>query len=201
MIYIISYILISTSNYLNITANEPTMLEGLLNNLDFILGLMIGLIGTAYSLYQRKIELKAKLYYPLFIACYNLIYIFDEIESIKDNEEQGRELYNSASNHLDDIMNSFGTAVNLKTNSSNSEKNYLNIFFKVKRIVDLSQDSINKNWSKSTIWFESARNKIYNGKDPIMLNKIEEFEKLYNNLLSLKNLCEQKEKSLKGQNL
>lgn len=199
MIYIFLYILILTSTYLNITANEPTILEGLLNNLDFIFGLLIGLIGTAYSWYQRKIELKAKLYYPLFIACYNLIFIFDEIESIKDNEEQGRELYNSASKYLDDIMNSFGTAVNLKSNSKNSEKNYLNIFFKTKRIVDLSQDSINKNWSKSTIWFESARNKTYTGEDPIMLKKIQEFENLYNNLLTLKDFCEKKEKTLKDQ--
>ena len=182
MIYIISHIL-----------------EGLLNNLDFILGLTIGLIGTVYSLYQRKIELKAKLYYPLFIACYNLIFIFDEIENIKDNEEQGRDLYNSASKHLDDIMNSFGTSVNLKSDSRNPEKNYLNIFFKIKRNVDLSQDSINKNWSKSTIWFESARNKTYTGEDPIMLKKIQEFENLYNNLLTLKDYCEKKEKTLKDQ--
>ena len=75
----------------------------------------------------------------------------------------------------------------------------MNIFFKTKRIVDLSQDSINKNWSKSTIWFESARNKTYTGEDPIMLKKIQEFENLYNNLLTLKDFCEKKEKTLKDQ--
>ena len=199
MICIISHILVSASTYLNITANEPTILDGLLDNLDFFLGLLIGAIGTVYSWHKRKIELKAKLYYPLFIACYNLIFIFDEIENIKDNEEQGRELYNSASKHFDDIMNSFGTAVNLKSNSKNPKKNYLNIFFKTKRNVDLSQDSINKNWSKSTIWFESAKNKTYTGEDPIMLKKIQEFENLYNNLLTLKDFCEKKEKTLKDQ--
>ena len=59
---------------------------------------------------------------------YNLLLIFDEIKTFKINEEQGKELYNSAIKHLDDIMNSYGTVVNLKSKPNSPEKNYLNIY-------------------------------------------------------------------------
>ena len=181
--------------------SEKMILKTLLNNLDFVFGLIIGLMGTVYSWHQRKIELKAKLYYPLFLACYNLIFIFDEIENIRNDEEQGRELYNSAVKHLDDIMNSFGTSINLRNDSKNVGKNYLNIFFKVKRIVDLNHASTNKNWSNATIWFENAKSRKYDGKDLSRLNKIKEFEELHGNLLKLKSYCETHEASLRGQTL
>jgi len=116
-----------------------------IDKLEFFIGLIVGLLGSVYSWYQRKIELKSKLYYPLFISCYNLLFIFNEIDSLKKNEEHGKELYNNAIKHLDDIMNSYGTVVNLKSKKNDHEKNYLNIFFKVKRIVDeVSRDMLDR---------------------------------------------------------
>lgn len=176
--------------------------EIIFDKIDFIVGLIIGLVGSIYSWHQRKVELKSKLYYPLFIACYNLLIIFDEIKTFKNNEEQGVELYNAAAKHLDDIMNSYGTITNLKSETNNPEKDYLNMFFKVKRIVDLNQKSINNNWPEATIWFENGKQKTYTGDDSSRLRKIDDFNYLYNKLLKLKELCEMGDKILKrGQKL
>jgi len=167
-----------------------------------IIGFILGSLGSIYSWHQRKVELKSKLYYPLFIACYNLLLIFDEIKTYKNNEEQGVELYNAAAKHLDDIMNSYGTITNLKSETNDPEKDYFNMFFKVKRIVDLNQKSINNNWPEATIWFENGKQKTFTGDDSIRLSKIDDFNCLYNKLLKLKELCERGDKILKrGQKL
>ncbi len=173
----------------------------IIDKLDFIVGLIIGFAGSIITWHQRQVELKSKLYYPLFIACYNLLLIFDEIKTIKDDEEQGSELYNAALKHLDDIMNSYGTITNLKSKSREPEKDYLNMFFKVKRIADLNQNAINTSWSKATIWFEFGKEKKYIEGKPDYNLKIDEFNGLYNNLLKLKELCEKKDKSLRGRKL
>ena len=173
------------------------ILEIILYKFDFIIGLFIGLLGTLYSWHQRQLELKSRLYYPLFIACHNLLLIFDEIETIKNDEKQGRELYFTAAKHFDDIMNSYGTITNLKSKSKDPEKNYLNIFFKVKRIIDLNQNSIQNNWSRAKIWFENGKKKTYSGDDPEIHKKIDEFNNFYNQLLKLKELCEDKDRTLR----
>ena len=173
----------------------------IIDKLDFVGGLIIGLVGSIITWHQRQVELKSKLYYPLFIACYNLLFIFDEITTVKDDDEQGSELYNSALKHLDDIMNSYGTITNLKSKSKEPEKDYLNMFFKVKRIVDLNQNSINTNWSRATIWFEYGKKKQYIEGKPDYNVKIDEFNGLYTKLSKLRELCEKKDKSLKGQKL
>ncbi len=177
------------------------IVDFLKDNIDFFGGLIIGLAGSIYTWHQRQVELKSKLYYPLFIACYNLLLIFNEIKTIKNDEEQGRELYNASLKHLDDIMNSYGTITNLKSKPEDPDKDYLNIFFKVKRVIDLNQNAINSNWSKTTIWFENGKEKTYTGNDPDILNKIDEFNGLYRKLLKLKELCEKKDKTLWGQKL
>lgn len=172
------------------------ILEIILDKFDFIIGLFIGLLGTLYSWHQRQLELKSRLYYPLFIACHNLLVIFDEIETIKNDEKQGRELYFTAAKHFDNIMNSYGTITNLKNKSKHTEKNYLNIFFKVKTIIDLNQNSIQNDWSKAKIWFEKGKNKTYSRDNPEINKKIDEFNDLYNKLLKLKELCEEKDRTL-----
>lgn len=178
----------------------------ILDKLDFIVGLLIGLVGSIYSWHQRQLELKSKLYYPLYIACYDLLLIFDEIKTTSNDneklilmeEQKGRELYNAALKHLDDIMNSYGTITDLKSDAKNPNKDYLTMFFRVKRIVDLNQSSINTNWPKATIWFESGKKKTFNGADKEKLRKIDEFNDLYNKLLKLKELCENNDKTLRG---
>lgn len=174
----------------------------ILDKIEFIYGLIAGLIYSIYAWHQRQVELKSKLYYPLFIACYNLLIIFDEIKTIKNDE--GKELYKGAAKHLDDIMNSYGTITNLKSNfflsllSKETGKDYVNMFFKVKRTVDLNSNSIDKNWSTVTIWFDNARVKTYTGDDPYTLRKIDEFSGLYFKLSVLKEFCEGKDKTLRG---
>ncbi len=176
----------------------------ILGNLEFFAGLIAGLVGSLYSLYQRKIELKSKLYYPLFISCYNLLLIFQEIKTIKNDEKHSIELYKVALKNLDDIMNSYGTITNLKSNdirfpwlkSKVPEKDYLTTFFKVKRFIDLNLNSIQDNWDKATILFEKGKENKQD--DPELNSEISEFHDLYNGLLELKELCEEKDKTLKG---
>lgn len=182
---------------------NTTIVGIVIDHLDFVFGLIVGLIGSVRAWRQRKVELKAKLYYPLFIACYNLLLLFDNIEKYRDKETQGQgiDLYDYAVKHLDDIMNSSGMAVNLKGGPKDQEKDYLSMFFEVKRIVDLNQNSIKKNWSEATIWFENGKDMKYTGNDERLLAKIEEFGDLYTNLSSLKQLCVNKEKTLKGRTL
>lgn len=183
---------------------ENTTIVGIvIDHLDFVFGLIVGLIGSVRARRQRKVELKAKLYYPLFIACYNLLFLFDNIEKYRDKEtqERGIDLYDYAAKHMDDIMNSFGTAVNLKSSPKDQENDYLGMFFEVKRIVDLNQNSIKKNWSEATIWFENGKYMTYTGKNELWLAKIKEFGDLYTNLSNLKQLCVNEEKTLKGRTL
>lgn len=113
---------------------------------------------------------------------------------------RGRELFNSAVQPLNDIMYSYGSAMHLKGKLKKSEEDYFSIFFRVKRTIDLNQNSIN-NWSQATIWFENAKERTYSGKDAFTLDKIREFEGLYKDLKNLKEFCEKKDKSLKGQRI
>ena len=173
----------------------------ILDRLDFVWGLIIGLTGSLVSWRQKQVELKSKLYYPLFIACYDLLLIFDEIGILKDDEERGTELYEAAAKNLDNIMNSYGTTVNLRSEPNNPERDYLRMFFQVKRTIDLNRNSINSNWPEATIWFENGKETRYSGSDPGRLAKIKEFEDLRNRLLKLRRLCEEKGKALKGREL
>jgi len=178
----------------------PLITQIVYEKIDFIVGLLIGGFGTFVAWYKRKKELRATLYYPLWLACYNLLLLFDEINTYKEDATRGRELFNSAVQPLNDIMYSYGTAVRLKGKLKKSEEDYLSIFFRVKRTIDLNQNSIN-NWSQATIWLENARERTFSGKDAFTLDKIKEFEALYKNIKNLKGFCERKDKSLKGQRI
>jgi len=52
-----------------------------------IVGLVIGGFGTFVAWYKRRKELGAKLYYPLWLSCYNLLLLFDEIDRYREYEE------------------------------------------------------------------------------------------------------------------
>jgi len=175
----------------------PPITEIVYEKIDFIVGLLIGGVGTFVSWYKRKKELRATLYYPLWLVCYNLLLLFDEIDVYKKDETRGKELFNSAVQPLNDIMHSYGTAVHLKGKLEESREDYLSIFFRVKRIIDLNQESVNSNWADATIWFKNAKKSTYKGDDISLINKINEFESLYKYLKSLKEFCERKDKSMK----
>ena len=171
-----------------------------------ILGLVLGGIGSLRSWYKRRKELGAKLYYPLWLACYNLLLLFDEIDRYRKYEEdkkRGIALFNSAVEPLNDIMYNYGTVVHLKRPNfmffdflkrKKSKKDYLNIFFRVKNFIDLNRESVNNNWAQAVIWFEGAK-EINHSEDD---DKIKEFVELYTDLKNLKAFCEGKDKSLKG---
>ncbi len=63
---------------------------------DIIVGVIVGLvIGGFWSIvswYKRRKELGAKLYYPLWLACCNLLLLFDEIDNYETDEARGREV-------------------------------------------------------------------------------------------------------------
>ena len=178
----------------------PPIAQIVYEKIDFIVGLLIGGSGTFVAWYKRRKELRATLYYPLWLACYNLLLLFDKINIYMEDATRGRELFNSAVQPLNDIMNSYGTAMHLKGKLKKSEEDYLNIFFRVKRTIDLNQSSIN-NWAQATIWFENAKERTYSGKDAFTLDKIREFKGLYKDLKNLRAFCEKKDKSLKGQRI
>jgi hypothetical protein len=94
-------------------------------------------------------------------------------------------------------MNSYGTTL-LKGKLKESGKDYSNIFLEIKRSIDLNQTMVNSNWALAVICFKNAKERIYNGNDNSLINKIEEFKNLYIDLNHLKELCERKDKSLKG---
>jgi hypothetical protein len=160
--------------------NIPSIAEIVYAKIDFIVGLLLGCFGTLYSRYERKKELRTILYYPLWLACYNLLLLFDEINKYAEDETRGKELFNSVVLPLNDIMYSHGTAVHLKGKLKESEEDYLSIFFRVKRIC-----------------FKNAKERTYSGDDHSFLNKIEEFEGLYKDIKNLKEFCERKDKTLK----
>ena len=172
---------------------------------DIIVGVIVGLvIGGFWSIvswYKRRKELGAKLYYPLWLACYNLLLLFDKIDKYETDETRGRELFNSAVQPLNDIMYNYGTAVHLKGKLKKSEEDYLSIFFRAKRIIDLNQTTVNSNWALAVRCFKNAKKRIYNGDDNSVINKIEEFEGLYMDLQTLKEFCESKDKNLKGERI
>ncbi len=183
---------------------------------DIIVGVIVGLvIGGFWSIvswYKRRKELGAKLYYPLWLACCNLLLLFDEIDNYETDEARGRELFNSAVQPLNDIMYNYGTAVHLKGACKSRlsimcllkgklkkpEEDYLGIFFRAKRIIDLNQTTVKSNWAQAVRCFKNAKERIFSGDNKSVINKIEEFESLYNDLQTLKEFCESKDKNLKG---
>ena len=177
----------------------PLIAQIVYEKIDFIVGLLIGGSGTFVAWYKRRKELGVKLYYPLWLACCNLLLLFDKINEYKREETGGKELYKSAVKPLNDIMYSYGTAVHLKGKLKKSEEDYLSIFFRVKKTIDLNQKSVNSKWTDAVLWFKNAKKRTYNGEDTSLINKIEEFEGLYKDLKNLKAFCERKDKSLKGE--
>ncbi len=175
----------------------PSITEIVFEKIDFIVGLLLGGFGTLLSRYERKKELRATLYYPLWLACYNLLLLFDEINKYAEDETRGKELFNSVVLPLNDIMYSNGTAIHLKGKLKESEEDYLSIFFRVKRIIDLNQKSFTDNWALAVRCFKNAKERTYSGDDHSFLNKIEEFEGLYKDIKNLKEFCERKDKTLK----
>jgi hypothetical protein len=166
---------------------------------DIIVGVIVGLIivgfGTFVSWYIRRKELRTKLYSPLWLACDNLLLLFDK--NYGHDETRVKDLFNSAVMSLNNIMNSYGTTL-LKGKLKESGKDYSNIFLEIKRSIDLNQTMVNSNWALAVICFENAKERIYTGNDNSLINKIEEFKDLYDDLNHLKELCERKDKSLKG---
>ena len=193
----------------------PPIPQIVYEKIDFFVGLLLGGSGTFVAWYKRKKELKAKLYYPLWLVCYNLLLLFDEINTYTDDETRGKELFNSAVQPLNDIMYSYGTAVHLKgacksrlsilcflkRKLKKSEEDYLSIYFRAKRIIDLNQTSVNSNWAHAVRLFKNAKERTYSGDDSFFLNKIKEFEGLYKDLENLKEFCESKDKNLKGEGI
>ena len=193
----------------------PPIPQIVYENIDFIVGLLIGGVGTFVAWYKRRKELGVKLYYPLWLACYNLLLLFDKIGEYERDETRGRELFNSAVQPLNDIMYSYGTAVRLKGvcksrlsllcflkgKLKKSEEDYFGIFFRAKRIIDLNQESVNSNWADAVLWFKNAKERIYNGDDESTIKKIKEFGGLHKDLKKLKEFCESKDKSLKGERI
>ena len=163
-----------------------------------IIGLLIGGFGTFVSWYKRRKELGVTLYYPLWLACYNLLLLFDKIDKYETDETRGKELFNSAVQPLSDIMYNYGTAVQLKGKLEESGEDYLSIFFRVKNIIDLNQTSVNSNWALAVRWFKKVKEGTYSVDDDSLIDKIKEFEGLYKDLKNLKEFCESKDKNLKG---
>jgi transposase-like protein len=125
--------------------------------------------------------------------------LFDKINIYKDDEAGGKELYKSAVPPLNDIMYAYGTAVHLKGKIKKTEEDYLSMFFRVRRTIDLNQEFVNSTWAKAAIGFKNARVQYYTGKDILLKKKIEEFKGLYTDLKNLKAFCERKDRSLKGE--
>ena len=179
----------------------PLIAQIVYEKIDFVVGLLIGGFGTVVAWYKRRKELRATLYYPLWLACYNLLLLFDKINIYMEDATRGRELFNSAVQPLNDIMYNYGTAVHLKGKLKKSEEDYLSIFFRAKRIIDLNQTTVNSNWALAVRCFKNAKKRIYNGDDNSVINKIEEFEGLYKHLQTLKEFCESKDKNLNGERI
>ena len=175
--------------------------EIIYEKIDFIVGLLIGGVGTFISWYKRKKELRATLYYPLWLACCNLLLLFDKIGKYETDETRGKELFNSAVQPLNDIMYNYGTAVQLKGKLEESGEDYLSIFFRVKNIIDLNQTSVNTNWALAVRWFKKVKEGTYSVDDDSLIDKIKEFEGLYKDLKNLKVFCESKDKSLRGKRI
>jgi len=190
-----------TYEYLANNMAIPPIPQLLYEKIDFIVGLLVGGAGTFVAWYNRKKELRATLYYPLWLACYNLLLLFDEIDIYGGDEPRGKELFNSAIQPLNDIMQSYGTAVHLKGKHKKSGEDYLSIFFRVKRIIDLNHKAVTSNWSQAVIWLKNAKERTYSGDDALLLDKIGEFEGLYKDLKNLKEFCEGKDNSLKGERI
>jgi hypothetical protein len=179
----------------------PLITEIVYEKIEFIIGLLIGGAGTLVSWYNRKKELRATLYYPLWLVCYNLLLLFNKIDKYETDETRGKELFNSAVQPLNDIMYSHGTAVQLKGKLEESGEDYLSIFFRVKNIIDLNQTSVNGNWALAVRLFKKVEEGTYSKSDQSFHNKIKEFEGLYGDIKNLKEFCESKDKSLKGKRI
>jgi hypothetical protein len=179
----------------------PPITEIVYQKIDFIVGLLIGGAGTLVSWYNRKKELRATLYYPLWLACCNLLLLFNKINKYETDETRGKELFNSAVQPLSDIMYNYGTAVQLKGKLEESGEDYLSIFFRVKNIIDLNQTSVNSNWALAVRWFKKVKEGTYSVDDDSLIDKIKEFEGLYKDLKNLKEFCESKDKSLRGKRI
>lgn len=179
----------------------PLVTEIVYEKIEFIIGLILGGVGTLLSRYERKKELRATLYYPLWLACYNLLLLFNKIDKYETDETRGKELFNSAVQPLSDIMYNYGTAVQLKGKLEESGEDYLNIFFRVKNIIDLNQTSVNNNWALAVRWIKKVKEGTYNVDDDSLIDKIKEFEGLYKDLKNLKEFCESKDKSLRGKRI
>jgi len=177
----------------------PPITEIVYEKIDFIGGLLIGASMSIYSWYERKKKLRATLYYPLWLACHNVLLLFDKIDVYWDDGPNGKRLFNSAVKPLNDIMYNYGTAMYLEEKLEKSGEEYIHTFFRAKRTIDLNQEPIS-NWDDAKIWFKHIKvGSYYTGDDNTILGKIDEFKALHEDLTNLKEFCERKDKSLKGE--
>ncbi len=157
---------------LNITQNAVIIGKSI-NWMSIIIGIASALFGIYIWFYDRKNMKKATLYFPLFLACSDIIKV---IENPKDlGEKQCRKLLENSAKTIDEIVYSHGSVVHLK------KENGLQAFISTKKVIDEKLDFIkNKHWDILKETLESN-----------------DFKELKNNAEALLKICKEEVKEFK----
>lgn len=152
---------------LNLTALAGSLGVSI-NWLSTIIG---GIIGAIFSIcvwfYERENAKKATLYYPLFLACRDIIEIIKNPESM--GEERSRSLYASCAKTLDEIVYTHGSIINLKKGED------LNAFLSMKRTIDGNLEFIEKkHWTALKDKFNSKEFKEVERYAKVLISRCKE---------------------------
>lgn len=126
-----------------------------------IAGAVFGIAGAVFGIYiwfyDRKNMRKATLYFPLFLACSDIIKVIKKPYDL--GEEQCRKHLENSAKTLDEIVYSHGSIVNLKRADD------LQAFISIKKVFDERLDIImNQHWDiltdtlKSNLFMEMKNN-------------------------------------------
>jgi predicted membrane channel-forming protein YqfA (hemolysin III family) len=117
----------------NITQNALTIGESI-NWLSTLIGITGALFGIYIWFYDRKNMKKATLYFPLFLACSDIIKVIENPEDL--GEKQCRKLLENSAKTLDEIVYSHGSVIHLKRAED------LQKFISIKKVMDQRLDFI-----------------------------------------------------------
>lgn len=126
-----------------------------------IVGAVSGIAGAFFGIYiwiyDRKNMKRATLYFPLFLACSDIIKVIKKPHDL--GEEQCRKHLENSAKTLDEIVYSHGSIVNLKRADD------LQAFISIKKVFDERLDIIMKqHWDiltdtlKSNLFIEMKNN-------------------------------------------
>jgi len=116
----------------NVTQNA--FIGEYINWMSTLIGITGALFGIYILFYDRKNMKKATLYFPLFLACSDIIKVIENSDDL--GEKQSRKLLENSAKTLDEIVYSHGSIVHLKRTEDLQE------FISIKKVIDQRLDFI-----------------------------------------------------------